>query len=308
VSYGWPQAGFAADESAPLIALVHTQAAGDEGITDDMIAAFRRVVGDRGMRARVIYASDPMNYEPILELLGEYGALIVLGTFEEMGQPLSAAAREFPKTRFVEYQTYMGAYLTGVCAARISRTGKIGYIGGTSIPTLNADVNAMIAGARSVVPALPFTTAFVGSFQDPIKGSQIAEQMYRSGIDFIQVEGAASDIGVIKAASAHPGRIVSGAAAPEITMAPSALATILLCDFATSIRQQVIDALDPRWHGGHYKSGLVDNIIRYYVAPAYFTNAPAADAAALRAAWPHVERARTQIVTGALTVPLKTNL
>ena len=216
----------------PLIALVHTQAAGDDGITDDMIASFRRVAAEQKLRARVIYASDPTNYEPILELLGEYGAQIVLGTFDEMGQPMSSVAPNFPATRFVQiygdplpkplpnmrtvaYDTYLGAYLVGVCGALVSRTGKIGYIGGASIPPIDADANAMQAGLRSVHPDRSLITTFIGSFQDPAKAFQITEQMYRSGIDFIQVEGAGSDLGVIKSAMAKPGRMVSGAANNE---------------------------------------------------------------------------------------------
>ena len=241
--FGAPLPGVAAAEAPRIIALVHTQAAGDDGITDDMIASFRRVADEQKLHPRVVYAADPTNYQPILELLGEYGAAIVLGTFEEMGQPLAAVAPNFPKTRFVQiygdpqpkpianlrtvqYDTYLGAYLVGVCAAHISRSGKIGYVGGASIPPIDADANAMQAGLRSVYPDRSIVPAFIGSFQDPAKALEIAEQMYRSGIDFIQVEGAGSDLGVIKSSLAGSNRIVSGAASNEMRWAPTSLATI----------------------------------------------------------------------------------
>ena len=70
-------------------------------------------------------------------------------------------------------------HLSGLFAAKMSKTGKIGYIGGVSLPPLNADVNALKAAIASVNPKDTFTSAFAGSFQDPAKGHEIASQMYQ---------------------------------------------------------------------------------------------------------------------------------
>jgi len=117
---------------------VHTQAAGDNGVVDEMIASLHRIARERQLTARAIYAADPANYQPILELLGKAGAALVLVTFEEMTGPLEAVAPAFPHTRFVQlygdplvppmvnvrtvsYETHLSSYLDGVCGARVSR-------------------------------------------------------------------------------------------------------------------------------------------------------------------------------------------
>ncbi len=315
----------AADATGPLVALLHTQAAGDNGVVDGMIAALHRVARERGLTARAVYAADPSNFEPILQLLGEAGAAIVFTTFEEMTEPLKAVAPAFPKTRYVQiygdpivppianlrtvsYETHLSSYLAGVCGARMSRADRIGYIGGASIPNLVAGVNAMIAGARSVRPNAGVDAAFVGSFQDPAKALEIANQMFAGGIDYVQADGAASDLGVIQAANARPGRVVSGGARPQFALGPATVAAITQCDFGRSMYGQAMAALRPAWTGGHYKSGLQDGVVDFVASPLFVRAAPAAEVERLRALWPAVERARAQIVAGTLHVPFVTVL
>jgi basic membrane protein A len=317
--------GRGAARDGKIIALVHTQAAGDNGVVDGMIAGLKRIARERGLVARAVYAADPADYEPILQLLGEAEAAIVLTTFDEMTQPLRAVAPQFPATRFVQiygdpivpaianlrtvsYETWDSSYLAGVCAARVSRADRIGYIGGASIPTLNAGVNALVAGARSVRPKAGVNAAFVGSFQDPAKALEIANQMFSGGIDFVQADGAASDLGVIEAANAKPGRIVSGGSRRQFALGPTSVACMTQCDFGLSLYNQATAALQAGWRGGHYRSGLRDGVVDFVASPLFARAGPAPQVARLEAAWPAVEAARARIVAGSLHVPFDTVL
>jgi basic membrane protein A len=306
----------------PLVALVHTQAAGDNGVVDGMVASLKQIGRDRNLLIREIYASDPANYQPILELLGEAGATVVVTTFEEMTQPLKAVAPEFPGTRFVQlygdpieppirnvrtvsYDTHLSSYLSGVCGARVSRAPKLGYIGGTSLPTLDANVNALAAGAHSVRPAMGMSVAFVGSFEDPAKALEIANQMYGSEVDYVQSESAASDQGIIQSANAHPGALVSGGSVPQFVLGPTTVAAVELCDFGRSLYGQTAAALANPWTGGHYRSGLVDGVVDLIPSPLFLKHGPPAIVARFRSAWPEVVAARGRIVAGTIKVPFR---
>jgi basic membrane protein A and related proteins len=308
----------------PRIALVHTQAAGDDGPIDGMIASLKRIARERAIPVRAVYASDAASYQPILELLGESGVEVVLVTFPGMTQPLSAVAPAFPKTRFVHlygdpmraplanvrtvaYETHLASYLSGMCGASVSRASKIGYIGGMSMPTLDASVNALDAGAKSV-RAVELSAAFVGSFQDPVKALAIAEQMFGAGVDYIQAEGSASDLGVIQSANARLGRLVSGGSRPEFPLGTVSIAAITLCDFERSLYQQATLALNNAWTPGHYRSGLQDGVVDFVPSPLFLANGPSAVVRRFRAMWPAVVAAKSRIITGAVKVPFKPNL
>ena len=53
-----------------LVALVHTQAAGDAGPVDSMISKLKLLAEERGLQTREVYAQDPATYETIFRTLG----------------------------------------------------------------------------------------------------------------------------------------------------------------------------------------------------------------------------------------------
>lgn len=308
-----------------LIALVHTQAAGDAGPVDSMIGKLNQFAAETGMRARAIYAQDPATYETSFTTLGEAGASIVVSTFNEVAEPIREVAPNFPDTKFIQlfadpfepaipnvttvsYDYYLGCYLAGIFAARMSRSGKLGFIGGISIPPINADFNAFKAGAQSVNPDITVTVAFAGSFQDPAKGQEIATQMYSDGIDFIQTDAAATDFGIIAAAQEREGRLVSCLDPAQFTLAPKSLISIVGLDFGASLYNEAQRALTPDWQAGHVPTGLGTGVIDFIRNPEFIAQGPAELNAMAEAAMPEVDQARTAILDGSLVVEFNTNL
>jgi basic membrane protein A and related proteins len=320
-----PLLGRPAGAAGRLVALVHTQAAGDNGPIDDMIVHLRALAKADHFPTRTIYASDPSTYQSILSTLAGAGAGIIVTTFNEMADPIKAVAPGYPNTRFiqlyadaftppmpnvrtVEYQAHYGMFLAGLFGAKMTQSRKLGYVGGMSLPGLNADLNAMKAGAATVSPAITVKGAFAGSFQDPTKGREIANQLFGAGIDFIQTDGAATDAGVIRAASEGGNRIVSAVFRTQFKLGPKTVAASVLVNFGQSLVQQVTYALSGQFTGGHYVSNLKDGIIDFVPSPLFMANGPGVYVARAQAAWPSVEQAKQAIIAGTLKVPFNTQL
>jgi basic membrane protein A len=315
----------AAFAAGKLVALVHTQAAGDNGPIDDMIAHLKALAKEKHFPMRAIYASDPSTYQSILQTLAQAGAAVIVTTFNEMENPLKAVAPGFPNTKFiqlyadpltptvpnirtVEYQAHYGMYLSGLFGAKMSQAGKLGYVGGMSLPGLNADLNAMKAAAMGVSPTITVKGAFAGSFQDPTKGREIANQLFSSGIDYIQTDGAATDAGVIRAASEGGNRVVSAVFRTQFKLGPKTVAASVLVNFGQSLYDQVTIALSGTFTGGHYVSNLADGIIDFVPSPLFMAGGPPAYIARAQAAWPAVDAAKQAIIKGTLKVPFNTTL
>ena len=309
-----------------LVALVHTQAAGDNGPIDSMIGKLGQLSEERGFEKRTIYAQDAATFETVLRTLGDAGATHVAATFPVIAEAFKAVAPAYPETRWihifgdpieppvpnlvtVSYDYYLGCYLSGIFAANVSRTGRIGYIGGISIPPLNADFNALKAGVRSVNPDATVTAAFAGSFQDPAKGYEIAGQMFLDGIDYIQTDSAATDGGIIQAANEAPGRMVSALDPAQYSLGPASVIGIVSLDFGQSLYNEVSEALEPDWTGGrHVPTGLGTGVIDFILSPLYQEQGPSELAARAMEAWPRVEAARTGILDGSIEVPFDTSI
>jgi basic membrane protein A and related proteins len=325
VAAGLPVLGREAFAADTLVALVHTQAAGDNGPIDDMIVHLKALAKEKHFATRTIYAADPSTYQSILHTLAGAGAAVIVTTFNEMEDPLKAVAPAFPNTKFiqlyadpikptipnvrtVEYQAHYGMYLSGLFGAKMSQSHRLGYVGGMSLPGLNADLNAMKAAAMGVSPTIKVKGAFAGSFQDPTKGREIANQLFGTGIDYIQTDGAATDAGVIRAASEGGNRVVSAVFRTQFKLGPKTVAASVLVNFGQSLYDQVTVALSGSFTGGHYVSNLADGIIDFVPSPLFMAGGPPTYVARAQAAWPAVNAAKQAIIKGTLTVPFNTTL
>lgn len=316
----------AARAASGLVALVHTQAAGDAGPVDSMIARLKQLSQEQGFQYRAVYAQDPATYETIFRTLGDAGASVIASTFNEVAEPYKALASSYPNTKWIQlfadafepaipnvvtvsYDYYLGCYLSGIFAARVSKSGKLGFIGGVSIPPINADYNAFKAGALSVRPDASVTVAFAGSFQDPAKGQEIATQMYSGGIDFIQTDAAATDFGIIAAAKEAEGRLVSVLDPAQFPQGPKSVISIVGLDFGTSLYNEVRKALGSEFAGGtHEHTGLGTGVIDFIPSSLFAEQGPADIVAKAKGVEPEIAAARAAILNGSLKVAFNTKL
>jgi basic membrane protein A and related proteins len=309
-----------------LVAFVHTQAAGDSGPVDSMLGKLEQLAKDKGVQTRAVYAQDPATYETVFRTLGDAGAAVIVSTFNDVTDPFKQLAPQYPDTKWVHlfadkydppipnlvsvsYDYYLGCYLSGVFGASMSASGKLGFIGGISLPQLNADFNAYKAGVLSVNPNASVIAAFAGSFQDPAKGHEVATQMFADGIDYIQTDAAATDGGIIAAAKENPGKLVSCLDPAQYALGPKSLISIVGLDFGTSLYNEVAAALDPSWTGGrHSNTGLGTGVIDLLANPLFTEQGDPAQVSKRDAVWPAVGKARSAILDGSLSVPFNTTL
>lgn len=91
------------------------------------------------------------------------------------------------------------AYVAGVLAAKVTTTGKVGFIGGAQIPpTSQSDIDFK-AGARATNPKIEYAAVTVGSFSDATKAKQAAAAQIADGADVIYAFVDAGLPGVLQA-------------------------------------------------------------------------------------------------------------
>jgi len=95
-----------------------------------------------------------------------------------------------------------GAYVAGVLAAFLTKTGIIGYQAGYSYPVENAIGNAFLAGARSVNPNIKLVYDFPGTWADVEKGYIGAQSLIAAGADVILFRGDGQTLGGEQACAA----------------------------------------------------------------------------------------------------------
>lgn len=110
-----------------------------------------------------------------------------------MGDPFKPHGKNF--SVFDNY-IHEPCYLMGIIAGSMSKSGKIGMVGGYPIGEVNRLFHAFMAGARSVNPNAQFKVNFIGSWFDPPKAKEAAFAQIEAGVDVLYAERA----GVVDAA------------------------------------------------------------------------------------------------------------
>ena len=285
--------GVHAQDDPIRVALVATQAAGDNGPIDGLIAGLDMAAEEFGVETQFLEALDPATFEVTLRNLARSGVDIIVSTFYAMGATSWIIAPDFPDTTFVtivglpsgdeqpdnvqlmEYQFFEGAYVGGVYAAHLTESNQLGYTGGVPLPFAWADFNAFTDGARSINPDIETTAVFIESFEDPVKGRELAAGLYSSGVDFIFTGAAASDIGVVEAASDNDA-LVMVASAPLVEQAPENVAILVLIEWEKTIMQEIEKAMDPETRGGFRYGNVQSGEISFHI-PEEFLDATTDD-------------------------------
>jgi basic membrane protein A len=143
------------------------------------------------------------DYERVMREFAEKGNQLIVGESFAVEAAARKVAKDYPKTAFLMgssgkpqapnfavFDNYIQepAYLTGMIAGGMTKTNRIGMVGGYPIPEVNRLMHAFMAGAKEVNPNVQFTVTFIGSWFDPPKAKEAAFAMIEKGADVMYAE------------------------------------------------------------------------------------------------------------------------
>lgn len=152
--------------------------------------------------------------ERVLREVAEQRPDIIFGDAFGNEEAVRRVAREFPRIAFVfgsglgpsepnlsvfDNWIHEPAYLCGLIAGALTRTGRVGVVGGYPVPEVNRIVNAFIAGVKESRPDARVLVSFINSWFDPAAAKEAALAQIAAGADVLFAER----FGVIEAAREH---------------------------------------------------------------------------------------------------------
>jgi len=143
------------------------------------------------------------DYERVMREYATGGNTLIVGEAFAVEAAARKVAKDFPKVSFLlgssgkpqapnfsVFDNYIQepAYLSGMVAGGMTKSNKIGMVGGFPIPEVNRLMNAFMAGAKEVNPKVAFTVSFINSWFDPPKAKEAAFAMIDKGADVMYAE------------------------------------------------------------------------------------------------------------------------
>ncbi len=207
-----------------------------------------------------------------------YNPIVVIGFSQAAA--LEKVAKEFPDTKFaivdmvvqlpnvrsVIFNEHEGSFLVGVMAAKASKTGKVGFIGGMDIPLIRKFACGYVQGVKSVNPdAVVFqnmTGTTGAAWNDPVKGGELAKSQFDRGADVVYHAAGGTGVGVLQAA-ADAGKLGIGVDSNQNHMHPGAVLTSMLKRVDNAVYNAFSDLKNDKWTNGFNVLGLKENGVGY---------------------------------------------
>jgi basic membrane protein A len=183
--------------------------------------------------------------EQAIRRMAEKGASPIIGVGFSQASAIEKVAKEFPKLNFVivdmvvglpnvqsvVFKEQEGSFLVGAMAAMVSKTGKVGFVGGMDIPLIRRfqcgyEQGAKFANAKAEVFA-NMTGTTGAAWNDPTRGGELAKAQFAKGADVVFAAAGGTGVGVYQAAK-DGGKLAIGVDSNQNHLQPGTMLTSML--------------------------------------------------------------------------------
>ena len=130
----------------------------------------------------------------------EQGIKLIVGESYAVEREARQVAGDYPQTTFIMGSSgkpqgdnfgvfgtwnFEAAYLAGMLAGGMSKSGTFGSVGAVPIPEVNMLINAFQDGVKETRPDAKFNASFIGTFFDPPKAREAGLAQIDAGADIL---------------------------------------------------------------------------------------------------------------------------
>ncbi|MEN8098207.1 MAG: BMP family protein [Chloroflexota bacterium] len=160
----------------------------------------------------------------------------------------------------IDRNFHVGFYAIGATAAKLSQSGKIGYIGGLTLPFSYAEVHATEQAISDLGLDVELVSVWAGNFNDPTKARELADSMIADGVDVIMGSLNLGMFGLFEAVKGAEGSVLATAKyTDKANFAPGNYVTSLLYDWAGPLNA-IVQKIKDGETGGYYALGFDNGV------------------------------------------------
>ncbi len=202
-----------ADADKFKVALLTPGSISDAGWNALAYDGLKLIEKELGAEISQVESKTPSQWEEHFRFYANKGYNLVFGHGFEYQEAAKAVAPDFPDTVFITtsgntvlknvspivFELEEATYLLGIISGMMTKTGKIGLVGGMNIPSINSTFIAFEAGAKSVNPGIKVSRSYVGDWENIGKAKELTLSQIAEGADFIFHNADAAGRGVFHA-------------------------------------------------------------------------------------------------------------
>lgn len=237
----------ATSSSYKIEMVTDTGGVSDQSFNQSSWEGLQQLQQDKGWTVSYLESRQESDYKTNLDKAVDDGANLVWGIGFAMADAVESCAQTNPDVQFaiidngyddpsanltgVMFRAQEPSFLVGYIAARVSTSGKVGFVGGISsniISQFEWGYKAGVAYANKKEGLnVQVTSQYAESFSDAAKGKSIAQKMLSNGCDVVFHAAGGCGTGVIEAAK-EAGKYAIGVDRDQAYLAPDNVLTSAL--------------------------------------------------------------------------------
>lgn len=294
---------------------------GDQSFNDSAAKGLDRAKSELGIETEEVEASQGENdaaREDRLNQLVAAGCTHIIGVGYIYATAIGNAAEANPDTSFaiiddaskaskgenvaqLTFKEHEGSFLVGAAAALKSKSGKIGFIGGTEVPLIQKFEAGYVAGAKHINPDIEVKVRYLAEdgsgFADPAAGKTAADGMYDKGADVIFHAAGGSGAGVFEAA-ANADKMAIGVDSDQAKTADPKVRDVIITSMVKNVNVAVYEYIKAATEGtdqsGNIVFGLKEGGVSYSTTGGHIDDIT-----------DKLDSLKKKIIDGQITVPKK---
>lgn len=256
------------------IGFVYVGPVGDAGWTfahDNGRKHIEAKFGDKIKTTFVEKVPEGADAERVIRDLVSQGNKLIFATSFGFGDAMEKVARDHPDVKFehatgyktaenlrvYEARFYEDAYMAGIVAGSMTKTGTIGFVASFPIPEVLRNINAFTLGARSVNPKVVTKVVWVNTWFDPPRESEAAQALINGKADVLLQN---TDSTAVLQTAEKNGKYAFGWDSDMSAFAPKAHLGSAIVNWGPYYEKAVNDVLNKTWKTSDTKWGTKEGV------------------------------------------------
>ena len=252
----------------------------DKSFNSGAWEGMKHAAKDFPIHMRDVEPGEPSSIEPCMRVLAERGYDLIVGVGFAQAPIMENVANDYPNQKFaiidgvinkpnvasLLFKEHEGSFLVGMIAASVSKTNKIGFVGGMDIPLIHKFETGYMEGARFANPKIQVFDNYVGvndaAWNNPGKGKELAKAQIERGADIIFQAAGNSGLGVFDAAE-ETHNLAIGVDSNQNWVKPGFVLTSMMKRVDVAVYRTVQEVVEGRFKGGIHLFGLENEGVSY---------------------------------------------
>jgi basic membrane protein A and related proteins len=228
-----------------------------------------------GADTAMVQTTSPADFEDAFRDFGTRGFKLIFAHGFEYTDTALKVAKLFPDTTFVvtsgsgssenvaslSFKIEEAAYVLGVLAAGVTKTGVIGAVGGIQLPSIRFTFDGYKRGFLAARPDGRVLISYIGNFEDVGAAKEAALAQVSQGADLLYHEADAAGLGVFQAA-AQSHIYAFGTNRNQNGVMPDTILASAVTDIPDSFLKIASEVRDGKFHPAMIEYGMKEGMVK----------------------------------------------